>query len=173
MREDSRMKNLQIPKSFFCGDTWRIATGIAPVVGSTMTAYLRGQSSAASIVEDGVCVFSSQTTSELKTGQYQIFITADNGLERETVAHGSFSVLPNPADTTQCDPRTHAQKMLSAYEQALLECVEHGQLLVSEYEIQGRKMKFTTPSEIQDQIDYWRGRVNSESKKKRTLKVYF
>lgn len=103
------------------------------------------------------------TTSKWVPGTYtwQAYVT--NGALRHTVAYGELEVKPNlAAQLLGYETRSRAKLILAQLEAAYQSYVSSAQSNVEEYEIAGRRMKFRSPGQIIQQIQFWRLEVARE-----------
>jgi hypothetical protein len=91
-------------------------------------------------------------------GDYSWVAYAVKALERYTVAQGAIEILADPGEAAALDLRTHARKMLEAIETWL----ESRNPAVAEYEIAGRRMKYTPVADLIVLRDRYRREVRGE-----------
>lgn len=91
--------------------------------------------------DDHQCQVGASTTAAWAAGNYSWSSRVTNGTEQYSLEQGSIVIKPDPATATTLDNRSHARKMLENIEAWL----ESRDPAVAEYEIAGRKMKYTPP----------------------------
>jgi hypothetical protein len=153
------------------GDTWsfNVAAADYPAGEWTMTLYLVPRftapvqsiidlTSTASDSEHQFAVAAS-VTATYEPGQYGFATVVTDRIQRFTLDGsewaGEVILRPDPAAATQGDDhRTAAQKAIEDLKAALSSyTASNGH--VSEYEINGRRMKFRSILEITELIDFW------------------
>lgn len=93
---------------------------------------------------------------------WQAYVT--NGTERRTIGTGRITIRPNLATQVGgLDARSAARRILDAllvaFEQAAL-----GRAFVTEYDIAGRRMKFSGMADWEKTIQFWRRQVAVEDR---------
>jgi hypothetical protein len=91
-------------------------------------------------------------------GDYSWVAYAVKDDERYTVGQGAIEILADPGEAAALDLRSHALKMLEAIETWL----ESRDPRVAEYEIAGRRMKYTPTADLIALRDRYRREVRSE-----------
>lgn len=153
------------------GDTWSfpVESSDYPAPTWTLTLYLvpRFSTPAQSPIEitstaegsDHRFAVAATVTATYKPGQYSYITRATDGTQKFTLDAtqwgGEVTLLPDPAAAVQGDDhRTQAQKAIDDLKAALATYgTTNGH--VSEYEINGRRMKFRSMAEIEAQIVFW------------------
>lgn len=157
------------PEQLRAGDTWAWSRSLSDYPAASWTLKYRFKNAAggfeivASASGDNHAVsVAATTTANYAAGQYDWIAWVEGGSsEVYTVDQGSVEVLPNlraGTATAALDVRSHARKMLDALE-AWLESRDPG---VAEYEIAGRKMKYTPIAELIKLRDRYRSDVRAE-----------
>lgn len=95
-------------------------------------------------------------------GASSLVAFVEKGADRITLSVTEIVVLPNLVAASNYDGRSQNVRALEAAEAALVAYLEGGKGHVSEYEIDGRHMKFRNASEIKDLINHYRAAVNKE-----------
>lgn len=154
------------------GDTWSFAvsaTDYPASAGWTLTIYLtprftspaQTQIQLTSTAEGDSHRFAqpAAATASFKSGRYGYATRASKGAEVYTLDAtewgGEVELLPDPSTLEQgADGRTQAQRALDELNAALATYTgTNGH--VSEYEINGRRMRFRSTKEITEMIDHW------------------
>lgn len=110
----------------------------------------------------------ASTSAAYTAGDYVWTAWVEKGAERYTVGGAPITVKPNLAAVTAAgfDARSAAQQALEALKAALKTYVTtNGH--VAEYEIAGRRMKFSSASEIEEKIRFWQREMASADKAER------
>lgn len=157
------------PDSVVAGDLWTWTRSLSDYPATTWTltyslikADRQITLTATASGADFLISIAAATTADYSDGTYvwQAYVTS--GLERYTVGSGQITVKPNLATLTQgYDGRTFAEKRVSQLEMAL----QARDPAIAEYTINGRNVQYHTIEDIRADLNYWRGIVNSESRK--------
>lgn len=111
---------------------------------------------------------SAATSAAYTAGGYTWTAWVEKAAERFTVGSGQITVKPDLAAVTAAgfDARSDAQQALEALKAALKTYVStNGH--VAEYEIAGRRMKFSSAAEIEEKIRFWQRELASADKAER------
>ena len=143
------------PTEITAGDTlsWLISLPDYPASAGWVLKYALSKAGSAAISITGTASgdshllsVSAATSAAYGAGEWHWTSYVTKGSERYTVGAGVLTILPDPANLPAGhDPRTHAEKGLAAIE-AVLEGNLSGSL--AEYEINGRKAKLWSHSEL-------------------------
>jgi hypothetical protein len=114
--------------------------------------------------DDYAIAVASATTVNWVAGKYDYTAWVEKTGERVTVGSGRMEVAPNLAALTTYDARSDARKIYEALLAAYQTRATGGQTFVAEYEIAGRKMKFTDAAGWLNQINYWKSQVAAEDR---------
>lgn len=145
------------PKTITAGDTvkWKktlddytasafaLAYKIIPIAGGAAYSV-----TAAADGDDHAVTIGAATSAEYTAGEYRWASQVTDiatGEERYTVDTGTLTILPDPAADTVSDLRSHARRTLDAIEATLEGSATKEQ---SEYQIDGRAIKYRTPAEL-------------------------
>jgi hypothetical protein len=121
-------------------------------------------SSSASGADHAVAV-TAATSAVWTAGWYDWQAVVTLAAARHTVGTGRMQILPNLAAVSAAgfDNRSTARQiydtLIAAYQSAAT-----SRAFVQEYEIAGRRMKFSTRAEWITEIDYWRAQVVAEER---------
>lgn len=156
------------PAELVAGDTWSWTRSLSdyPAGTWTLTYYLRGQAgeisfSASASGTDHLVSVAKATTAGYKAGFYQWEAAVTDGTTRTTVARGTLTVKPDPANTgAGLDARSHARKVLEAIEAVIEGRATKDQ---QEYSIGGRMLKRTALADLQKLRANYRAEVFAET----------
>jgi len=161
------------PGELRAGDTWKWTRSLDdyPATAWTLKYRFKHASNAGFEVvasSDGAgysVTVAAATTAGYTAGTYTWIAWVEGGTsEKYTVDEGTLVVAPDYRAATAAstlDDRSTARVIYDA----LLEAYEAGassRAFVSEYEIAGRRMKFTSRAEMLKELNYWKGQVAAE-----------
>jgi hypothetical protein len=118
----------------------------------TITASASGADHAVSVA--------AATTAAYTAGTYRWMARVTKGTDIYSVGEGSITILPNLAALTTYDGRSHAVIMLEAIEAAYEGRASATQL---EYEINGRRVRQMSPTELITWRSYYKAEVAAEA----------
>lgn len=159
------------PHKLIAGDSirWRrILPDYPPVDGWTLQYKLvsLGQKHTIEASGDGngyQVNLTSLDTSAWAAGEYQLVAMVSRDDDRHTVGSQRVIVKPNPA-SADYDPRSHAEKMLSALREQLQKKATKGKQSVT---VDGQTVTYATWDEMVNAEQYYRGRVNRQRRRAR------
>lgn len=102
------------------------------------------------------------TSAAYTAGIYDYLAWVESGTERHSVGQGRITVVANLAAASTFDGRSDARKIYEALLAAYKTRVDGGQGFVQEYEIAGRKMKFSSAADWLNQLNFWKRQVAAE-----------
>ena len=107
----------------------------------------------------------SATTAGYTAGTYSwsAYITRSSDSQRIQIDSGDFEIKTNLASDTS-DPRTHSEKMVGFLESTLESLA---QKLTTSYSVSDRSNTLTSMEDVRNQLDYYKGKVKSETNKAR------
>lgn len=120
------------PKS----DGWTLTYKLIPRTSGTVISF--NASGTADSADDYRTQVGSTTTDDWAAGEYSWFAYVGLAGERYTVDQGTLTILPNPADTTAYDGRSHARTVLEAIEAVIEGRASKDQ---QSYSINGRSLQ--------------------------------
>ena len=137
------------PVAVRAGDTWRWARAIPdyPAPGWTLTYTLHGPQGIASIEAAAsgtshLVTVAPEDSAGIAPGRYQWDASATDGTDRYSVGSGVITVLPDVAEATAYDGRSHARRMLAAIEAMMEGRATDGDLDVVKTSVGGRSTDF-------------------------------
>lgn len=145
----------QTPTKLSAGDSAAWLVTIADYLASdgwTLKYKLTNAANAYEIVStasgaDHQINLTASTSAAYAAGSYDITAFVVNGTQRNTLESAKFTIAPNIAGASSgIDTRTAAQKCLEALDTAL--AAYGNRAYTQEYEIAGRRMKFTSLSDF-------------------------
>jgi hypothetical protein len=163
----------QTPKNISAGDSaqWLVSIADYPASdGWTLKYKLINSTNQYDIVSiasdaDHLINLLAATTNAYVAGQYELVAFVTKALERITLETGAFVIAPNLAGaSTGIDSRSAAQKCLDALDTAL--ATYGNKAYTQEYEIAGRRMKFTNLSDFMSARSKLQAEVARESARK-------
>lgn len=102
------------------------------------------------------------TTADYPAGNYRWAAYATNGTDRQSVGQGEIEIRPNLAAQTQgYDARSFAQQRVDQLESA----IASRDLMMAAYSVGGRSVQYRDWQQVQEALNYWRGRVVAERAK--------
>lgn len=162
------------PEIIRAGDTLTWSKSIPDYPASTYTLKYRliKASTALAITAsadgtDYLVSVAASVTAAYAAGDYQWTSWVETSTERYTIGSGRMTVLPNPAVVAAYDTRGSArsiyEKLLAAYH----EKIDSEQGYVQEYDIAGRRMRFTSSADWLKEISFWKSEAAKEEKAER------
>lgn len=105
-------------------------------------------------------------------GKYGFAAWVENaGGETYTVETGQQEVLANPrTSAVATDSRSLAQRTLDELHEARAAWVQSGQFMSRRYKIGDREREYTSPAELNIEIQYWEGKLAAEQNAARLSK---
>lgn len=158
------------PALLYTGDTWAWTKSLAdyPASSGWVLKYVFSNSDkrfdiTGSASGDDHAISVSATESAKKTaGQYAWQAYVESGAERYTVGTGQTEIrIGLAAIDGPSDQRSQARTAMDAALAALAQYTAT-QGAVSEYEIDGRRMKFRSVKELRELVNYWSRQVQME-----------
>ena len=115
--------------------------------------------------DDYLVEVASATTAGYTAGTYSwsAYITRSCDSQRIQIGSGDFEIKINLASDTS-DPRTHSEKMVDFLESTLESLA---QKLTTSYSVSDRSNTLTSMEDVRNQLDYYKGKVKSETNKAR------
>lgn len=161
------------PATLRQGDTWVWSRTYpdAPAPSWTLTARLVSAAAtlSATATADGSShqvKFTAAQTAGLAPGNYTLYETVTNGLDRYTVGQGLIAILPDPGAATPADPRGPCRQAYDAAVAALTQHITTGRWQILELRIaegsSDRVTKFHTPDECRRQLSFLRRLADDE-----------
>lgn len=142
------------PVQLRAGDTWKWTKTLEDYPASVWALVYQFKSAAGGFEvaasasgDDHAVTVDAATSAAVAAGQYAWMAWVESGDEKYTVGSGTVQVLPDYRSgtaTDALDDRSHARKMLDSIEAWL----ESRDPAVAEYEIAGRRMKYTPIAEL-------------------------
>lgn len=159
------------PRKLIAGDSvsWsRTLSGYLPSDGWVLRYRLvslnnsYGISSSGNDAEHQV-VLSGADTENWVEGEYSLVAWVSKGDDRHTISQARVRVMPNPA-SADYDPRSHAEKMLTALREQLQKKATSGKQSIT---VDGQTVTYATWDEMVNAEKYYRGRVNRQRRRER------
>lgn len=123
----------------------------------------------AAVGSDHSINITAATSAAYVAGDYDVVAYVQNGAQRKTLESGKFKILPNLAGATAgIDTRSAAQKCLDALDAAL--ATYGNKAYMQEYEIAGRRMKFTSLADFIKARNQLKAEVAREAAKQAGIK---
>ena len=115
--------------------------------------------------DDYLVEIASATTANYNAGKYSwaLYVTRSSDSQRIQIDSGEWEVKTNLVTST-ADPRTHAEKMVDHLESTLESLA---QKLTTSYSVSDRSNTLQSMSDVRDQLDFYKGKVRSETNKAR------
>jgi hypothetical protein len=159
------------PASFVAGDTLTWTKHLADYPAGAWTLKYRLLNAAGKIDitatasgTDHLVSVSAATTAGYTAGDYDYLAWVEKSGERVSIGQGRIKVIANLAALNTYDGRSPARKIYDGLLAAYQSRVDGGQGFVQEYEIAGRRMKFTTAADWLNQMNYWKAQVAAEDR---------
>lgn len=114
--------------------------------------------------DDHLISASAATTAGWAAGTYDWLAWVEKAGERYTIGQGRIEITANLAALNTWDGRSPARKIYEGLRAAYEARVTAGQGFVQEYEIAGRRMKFSTSADWIKQLEYWQRQVTAEER---------
>ena len=163
------------PASIVAGDTIAWTKSFPDYPATTWTLKYRLLNSAAKIDitastsgSDYSVAATAAVTAAYAAGKYDYTAWVEKGsgptAERVTVGQGRITVVANLAIQTTYDNRSECRKIYEALLAAYQARITAGQGFVTEYEIAGRRMKFSSSADWITQLNYWKSQVAAEDR---------
>ena len=137
------------PVAVRAGDTWRWLRDLPdyPAPGWTLTYTFHGPQGIASIEAAAsgtshLVTVAPEDSADIAPGRYQWDAAVSDGADRYSVGSGILTVLPDVAEATSYDGRSHARRMLAAIEAMLEGRATDGDLDVVKTSVGGRSTDF-------------------------------
>lgn len=160
---------MNAPKRIRQGDkyTWTESHSDYPASDSWVAkAYIVGPSkiilTAVADESEHDFTLTADESAALSTGDYTIQIRFEKSTDKRTPDGYVANIEVLPGIDTQLagyDARTHAQKMVDLYEQALIDLAATGNASVT---IGGKSVTYQTRQEIRIELNYWQAKVTAE-----------
>lgn len=156
------------PSSFRAGDllSWTKSLSDYPANQSWSLAYTLINATSKITINasasgaDFLVSVAAATTAAYAAGTYQWMARVSKSTEIYTIGQGTIEILPNLATATTYDFRSHAKTMLEAIEAAFEGKASSTQL---EMEINGRRIKSFSPSEMIQWRSFYKAEVAKEA----------
>lgn len=157
------------PKQVFAGDTWAWSKSVPDYPASAGWSLKYALVSAAGKLaitasasgDDYSVSVPAADTANVTAGTYTWRSYVEQGTDRHTIEQGSIVVADGFDGTSEVDARSDAQKALDAARAAFKTYTETNGA-VSEYEINGRRVKYHSPQQLRELVNYWAGEVQRE-----------